>query len=128
MKNLVTGATGFIGGFIAEELAKRGEYVRALVRKTSDIAFLRNLGVELFYGDMGDANSVRKAVKGVDKFNLPVVQAGSAELLSPPAEKALPWSERHAGLILIVLAAAVGLMLVFIIKNLKGLPRKDRQR
>jgi hypothetical protein len=49
-------------------------------------------------------------------------------LLSPPAEKTLPWSERHAGLILIVLAAAVGVMLVFIIKNLKGLAGKDRRQ
>ena len=69
-----------------------------------------------------------KAVRGVDEFKLPVVHSGPAELLSPPAEKALPWSERHAGLILIILTAAVGLMLVFIMKNLKGLPGKDRRQ
>jgi len=69
-----------------------------------------------------------KAVRGVDEFKLPVVHSGPAGLLSPPPEKALPWSERHAGLILIILAAAVGVMLVFIIKNLKGLPSKDRRQ
>jgi hypothetical protein len=69
-----------------------------------------------------------KAVRGVDEFKLPVVHSGPAELLSPPAEKTLPWSERHAGLILIVLAAAVGVMLVFIIKSLKGLPGKDSRQ
>ena len=65
-----------------------------------------------------------KAVRGVDDFNLPVVRSGPVAVLSPPAEKVLPWSERHAGLILVVLAAAVGVMLVFIIKNLKGLPSR----
>jgi hypothetical protein len=68
-----------------------------------------------------------KAVRGVDEFTLPVVRSGPAELLSPSAEKALPWSERHAGLILVVLAAAVGVMLVLIIKNLRGLPGKDEK-
>ncbi len=68
-----------------------------------------------------------KAVRGVDEFKLPVVHSGSVELLGPPAEKTLPWSERHAALILIILAAAVGVMLVFIIKNLKGLPGKDEK-
>jgi hypothetical protein len=66
-----------------------------------------------------------KAVRGVDEFALPVVRSGVVAVLSPPAEKALPWSERHAGLILIVLAVAVGVMLFFIIKNLKGLPGRD---
>jgi hypothetical protein len=69
-----------------------------------------------------------KAVRGVDEFKLPVVHSGPAGLLGPPAGKTLPWSERHAGMILIILAAAVGVMLVFIIKNLKGLPGKDRRQ
>jgi len=67
MRNLVTGATGFIGSFIAEELIRRGEKVRALVRKTSKTSFLESLGIELFYGDMRDAESLRRAVKGMDK-------------------------------------------------------------
>lgn len=67
MRNLVTGATGFIGSFIAENLVKRGEEVRALVRKTSDTAFLKSLDVELFYGDLNNADSIRQAVKGMDK-------------------------------------------------------------
>ncbi len=67
MKNLVTGATGFIGSFIAEELVKRGEYVRALVRKTSDTKFLKSIGVDLFYGDLSDRDSVYAATKGIDK-------------------------------------------------------------
>lgn len=67
MKNLVTGATGFIGSHIAEELVKKGETVRAFVRKTSKTGFLRELGVELFYGDLKNPSSVAEAVKGVDR-------------------------------------------------------------
>ncbi|MEE8360204.1 MAG: NAD-dependent epimerase/dehydratase family protein [Candidatus Omnitrophota bacterium] len=66
MSNLVTGATGFIGSFIAEELVKRGQRVKALVRRTSNTKFLRSLGVELCYGDLSDAVSISSAVKGVD--------------------------------------------------------------
>jgi len=63
-----------------------------------------------------------KAVRGVDEFSLPAVHSGPAELLKAPEEKVLPFSERHAGLILMSLIVAVGVMLVFIIKNLKSLP------
>ena len=67
MKNLVTGATGFIGSFIAEELIKRGEHVRALARKTSKTEFLKGLGAEIFQGDLNDPASINGAVKGMDK-------------------------------------------------------------
>jgi hypothetical protein len=66
-----------------------------------------------------------KAVRGVDEFSLPAVHPGPSELLEAPEEKVLPFSERHAGLILMSLIAAVGVMLVFIIKNLKSLPGKN---
>ncbi|UCH23028.1 MAG: DUF3999 family protein [Deltaproteobacteria bacterium] len=65
-----------------------------------------------------------KAVQGVNEFSLPVIHPGPEVLLSAPEKKVLPWSERHAGLILVILIAAVAVMLVFIIKNLKGLPSK----
>lgn len=68
-----------------------------------------------------------KAIAGVDEFSLPVVHSGPEVLLIATKEKQLPWSERHSGLILMILGAAVGLMLAFIIKNLKRLPRKEGQ-
>lgn len=68
MRNLVTGATGFIGSFIAEDLIKRGEHVRAFVRKTSKVGFLESLGTEIFRGDLNNADSIHKAVKGMDKI------------------------------------------------------------
>ncbi len=62
--NLVTGATGLLGSHVAEQLVRRGERVRALVRPGSDTAFLQGLGVELFRGDLLDPGSLRQAVAG----------------------------------------------------------------
>ncbi len=64
--NLITGATGLLGSHICEQLVKRGAPVRALVRKTSDTAFLQTLGVELAYGDITQPESLPAAVEGVD--------------------------------------------------------------
>jgi nucleoside-diphosphate-sugar epimerase len=64
--NVITGATGLLGSHIAEGLATRGERVRALVRPTSDLSFLRGLGVELATGDLHDPESLRRAVGGAD--------------------------------------------------------------
>lgn len=66
MKNLVTGATGFIGSHIAERLKKEGEEVTALVRKTSNTKFLSSIGVKFVYGDINDPASLKNAVKGMD--------------------------------------------------------------
>ena len=64
--NLVTGATGLLGSHLCEQLRKRGESVRALVRKSSDTTFLKSLGVELVYGDITDRQSLTPAMQGVD--------------------------------------------------------------
>lgn len=66
MKVLVTGATGCIGSFLAEELVMRGMEVRALVRKTSNLSEIKHLKLDFHYGDVTDAGSVRAAVSGVD--------------------------------------------------------------
>ncbi|MCH7522564.1 MAG: NAD-dependent epimerase/dehydratase family protein, partial [Chloroflexi bacterium] len=46
MKILVTGATGFLGSHIAEQLARDGHAVRVLVRRTSDRSFLPGLEID----------------------------------------------------------------------------------
>ncbi|HVS37781.1 MAG TPA: NAD-dependent epimerase/dehydratase family protein [Gemmataceae bacterium] len=65
-RNVITGATGLLGSHIAERLIQQGEQVRALVRPSSDTAFLKSLGVELAVGDLDDPDSIRKAVGGAD--------------------------------------------------------------
>lgn len=66
MKALVTGATGFIGSHLADELVKRGWPVRCLVRRPSGLGWIENLDVELVRGDGRDKSSLRPAVEGVD--------------------------------------------------------------
>ncbi len=67
MKNLITGATGFIGSHIAERLIREGEDVTALVRRTSNTEFLKSIGVRLSYGDINDFDSLKAVMKGMDR-------------------------------------------------------------
>ncbi len=64
--NLVTGATGFLGSHIAEKLVKNGQPTKALVRPTSNVSFLNQLGIETVVGDLSDPNSLEAALEGVD--------------------------------------------------------------
>jgi nucleoside-diphosphate-sugar epimerase len=64
--NAITGATGLLGSHIVEQLAARGERIRALVRPESDLEFLKKHGVELKTGDLYDAESLRNFVAGAD--------------------------------------------------------------
>jgi ornithine--oxo-acid transaminase len=61
---LVTGATGFIGGHLAQRLAEEGHQVRCLVRPSSDTSLLDRLDVELAVGDLTSARSLARATEG----------------------------------------------------------------
>ncbi len=49
---LVTGATGFIGSHLVEELLWKGYEVAALIRTSSDLRWLRGKKGEFIYGDL----------------------------------------------------------------------------
>ncbi|MEO5970229.1 MAG: NAD-dependent epimerase/dehydratase family protein, partial [Bdellovibrionia bacterium] len=66
MKALVTGASGFIGSTLIEELDTLGFEVRALVRNRSDSANLDGLKFECIEGNLSDFGVLCKAVKGVN--------------------------------------------------------------
>lgn len=65
MVTLVTGATGFIGGRLVNELLGQGQTVRALVRDRDRARALGERGADLVVGDVTDAASVRAAASGV---------------------------------------------------------------
>lgn len=74
-KVLVTGAGGFIGSHLVEELVRQGEEVRAFVRYNSrnQWGLLEDLPkpvldqIEIVLGDLKDPDGVKKAVKGCQK-------------------------------------------------------------
>lgn len=67
MRVLVTGASGFIGREVVAGLLREGHAVRALVRSSTDVGALPWVAeVELQRGDVRSAESLRRAVTGVD--------------------------------------------------------------
>ncbi len=61
---LVTGATGFIGGHLAQRLVQEGYQVRCLARASSDTSLLDKLDVEIAVGDLTSARSLAQAAQG----------------------------------------------------------------
>src|SRR5262245_3843587 len=66
MTGLVTGAAGFVGSHLVEELLTRGDAVRALVRRPEQADSLRQRGVEVVVGDMRDPALWPGLLAGVD--------------------------------------------------------------
>lgn len=91
-KVLVTGADGFIGSHLTEELIRRGYQVRAFVYYNSFGTFgwldtlpehIKN-EIEIQSGDIRDPNGVRTAVAGVDSiFHLAALIAIPYSYVSP---------------------------------------------
>jgi nucleoside-diphosphate-sugar epimerase len=67
LKILVSGSTGLLGQGLLRLLREIGKHeVRCLVRRTSLVERLG--GLELAYGDAGDADSIARALRGMDAF------------------------------------------------------------
>jgi nucleoside-diphosphate-sugar epimerase len=66
MRIFLTGASGYIGSALCRRLAAAGHELRALVRATSRVEALREVGVATFTGDLADRSSMREAMSGAD--------------------------------------------------------------
>jgi len=67
MRALVTGASGFIGSHLVERLLAEGAQVKCLVRRHSNLRWLKNLPVILSPGDFQDPASLARAVRDVEE-------------------------------------------------------------
>lgn len=63
---LVTGATGFIGSHLVQELVKTGASVTCLVRPTSDISPLEAFNLSFALGDIKDRDSLTDPTSNAD--------------------------------------------------------------
>jgi nucleoside-diphosphate-sugar epimerase len=63
---IVTGASGFVGSHIVDELLLRGARVRCLLRSGSSTRWLDGKEVEITRLDLSDAASLEASVKGAD--------------------------------------------------------------
>ncbi|MGD8452164.1 MAG: NAD-dependent epimerase/dehydratase family protein [Phycisphaerae bacterium] len=64
--NLVTGASGLLGSHIVEQLRRRNQPVRVLMRPGSDRRWLETQGVEFVEGDITEPATLAAACAGVD--------------------------------------------------------------
>ena len=66
MRYLLTGATGFVGGHIAEACVRKEQTVSAIVRPSSNAGELEKMGVILYRGELSDPALARQAITDAD--------------------------------------------------------------
>tara|TARA_R110002050_G_scaffold20348_1_gene57639 strand:- start:25686 stop:26678 length:993 start_codon:yes stop_codon:yes gene_type:complete len=73
---LITGASGFIGGFLVEKAISLNFEVYAGVRKNSDIEYLKNTPSVLFEADLSDKRAIISKLEQFEKFDFIIHNAG----------------------------------------------------
>jgi dihydroflavonol-4-reductase len=66
VKVFVTGATGFVGSHVAQELSRHGADLRILIRSSSKLRNLEGIPAETVVGDLLQVDALRSAVSGCD--------------------------------------------------------------
>ena len=99
---LITGATGTIGSQVLRLLAARGVPVRAMTRNPSGSQWPD--GVDVVLGDFGDADSLDRAVDGIESAFLLTAPGGQV----PDHDRALVKAASAAGLRKLVKLSAIG--------------------
>ena len=62
----VTGATGFVGSHLVDDLLCKGYKIKCSIRKTSNLQWLKDKDVELCEVDLSDKNEIKEAIRGSD--------------------------------------------------------------
>ena len=62
----ITGATGFIGKWLARKLTQEGYHLKCLVRKESDVTYLKSLGTKLVAGDVMEKEALERLIQPVE--------------------------------------------------------------
>lgn len=66
MKLFVTGATGYIGGSIAQRLVADGHHVLGLTRSADKVPLLKERGIEAVVGALDDGHVLTQAALAAD--------------------------------------------------------------
>jgi dihydroflavonol-4-reductase len=66
VKIFITGSTGFIGTHLVRQLSQTDHKLYCLVRKTSDINLLNEIGATIIIGDVTDKDSFTKSMNDCD--------------------------------------------------------------
>jgi dihydroflavonol-4-reductase len=66
VKVFITGATGFVGSHVAQELSRHGADLRILVRSSSKLGNLEGIPAETVVGDLLQVDALRSALSGCD--------------------------------------------------------------
>ena len=61
----MTGASGFLGGRVAQLLTARADLVRVLARSSNDLSHLSSLSIEIVRGDLADRTALAEATRGI---------------------------------------------------------------
>ena len=115
MKVAVTGASGFIGGYVVAALCEAGHAPRCLVRASSNTSRIAHLPFERVVGDVLDADAVTALVRGCDAVIHLALSAGWDQMRTAAQLQALlRTSERGTRNVLEAAKAAGNKRVVFI--------------
>ncbi|MFW6068949.1 MAG: SDR family oxidoreductase [Chloroflexota bacterium] len=100
-KVLVTGATGNTCSILVPALREAGVDVRAFIRDEAKAQDLRASGVEVVIGDLDQPETIKPAVKGVDKvylltWNGPTQEQQAKNVIQAAQEAGSPHIVRHS--------------------------------
>jgi uncharacterized protein YbjT (DUF2867 family) len=108
---LLTGATGYVGGRLLDELLAAGHRVRCLARRPDELRARVPAGVEVVAGDLLDPASLPPALQGVESAFYLVHSMGAAsefEERDRAAATAFARAAREAGVARVVYLGGLG--------------------